>query len=145
MNTVVFYTDQPTLEKIDLFFSEMAAKEKAEHTGQLPAFVKAQSGWMHQICFEGDVLYFITKWSPNPEIIISIADHFSCDFVQTYDETSNLIYGEIAYRNKVVNCVFLEPADFDLYECQEGDTYIFEGTVYESEADILEELLDRKR
>ena len=57
-----------------------------------------------------------------------------------------MVYGEALYENgKLVN-LFLEDSEFEQYEYQEEtEDYLFEGQLYESDYDILEILMERKK
>lgn len=145
-NTVHFIGDATNKEKLAELFAAMAEKETATQEGQLPPFVEATEGYMFQTALEDGVLFYQTKWSPNFEVIKKIADQYGLGFHIAYDELGNMVYGEALYENgKLVN-VFLEDSDFEQYEYQEDtEDYLFEGAVYESDYDILEILMERKK
>lgn len=92
------------------------------------------------------MLSYETKWSPNIELIKEVATHYGVGFVYDYCETGNGIFGEATLEDGEFRDIFLEPSDFDLYEFdEETDTYTFEGETFESDMEIMEILLDRKR
>ena len=126
-------------------------KEKEEQTerGQLPDFITDENGG----CFfnlywnEGDIgkFQYETKWSPNIEIVQKIAEYYHVDFVQDYEEMSNLVYGRATFSDKLLTDIYLEDEDFDSYQFdEETDIYHFEDEEYESDSEILETLLERK-
>jgi len=145
-NMAVFTGEQSQIDKIAMLFSHMAIKEKLEEKGQLPTFVTLDRDWFFNIEWDGDVLFYETKWSPNFSIMQQIADHYGVGFILDYSETGNLIYGQATYEAGELNDVFLDPSDFDLYEYDEDtDLYNFEGQQYEDNGEILETLLERKK
>jgi hypothetical protein len=145
-NTVHFIGNATNKEKLQELFAAMAAKEDETHEGQLPPFVAATEGYQFQTAWEDGVLFYQTKWSPNFEVIKQIADHFSMGFHMYYDELGNGIYGEALYENSKLVNLFLEDSDFEQYEYQEEtEDYLFEGKLYESDYDILEILMERKK
>ena len=145
-NTVWFEGDTPTIERIQAMFAAMAAKETKEQCGQLPEFIQEQKGWFFNTRWEQeDVLYYETKWSPNTEILQTIADRFGAGFTHEYEETGNLVFGKAIYRNGILTDIALDEDDFNAYEHQEHtDTWLFEDEQYESDYEIMDILLERK-
>jgi hypothetical protein len=146
-NRVEFTTnDKDKLTALQTLFEEMAAKEKATEHGQLPPFSKGDKDWLFQIQWDGDILYYETKWSPSVEVIQEIAEHYGVGFRFDYSETGNGIYGQYTYENGVLIDTCLENEDFEQYSNnEETDDYTFEGETYEADYDILEILLERKK
>ena len=67
------------------------------------------------------------------------------NFTHDYEEMGNLVYGRATFYNKLLTDVYLEDVDFEQYEFdEENETYHFEGNAYESDYEILENLLERK-
>lgn len=146
-NTVEFIGEHSQFEYLEVLFTAIAAKEKKEGKGQLPLFVNERdSGYLFDTRWEGGILYYETKWSPNFEVMKRIAEHFSIGFIHSYAEPGNMVYGEATYKDGVFTDVFLESEDYGLcgYD-EESDTYCFEGNTYESNDEILEILLERKK
>ncbi len=145
-NTVAFTGKQSQLKKLKTLFTQMAEKEKAERKGQIPHFIKEDKDWLFEISWDFDTLYYETKWSPNIELIQEVATHYGVGFVYGYSETANGIFGEAIFENGVLQDTYLENSDFDQYEyVEETNAYTFENEVYESDLDILEILLERKK
>jgi hypothetical protein len=145
-NMAVFTGEQSQLKQISMLFTHMAIKEKLEDKGQLPAFITPDKDWFFNIEWDGDRLFYDTRWSPNISVMQKIADHYQVGFILDYTETGNLIYGQATYEQGELQDIFLEPTDFDLYEFdEETDTYIFENNSYEDNEPILEMLLERKK
>ncbi len=144
-NTVQFDGKPSQLEKIQRLFEGLEKKEQLENCGQLPDFIKADSGYFFNTRWEEGTLYYETRWSPNSDILVSIADKFTVNFTHDFEEPGNLIFGRIEYRDKLITLVELDSNDFDLYEYdEENDNWIFEGQIYESDYEIKEILLERK-
>ena len=144
-NTVAFYAEEDAMKNIQNLFQELAKLEMKTMHGQLPEFVKAQSGWLHEIDIEGDILYYQTKWAPNLEVMLQVAKHFKCEFKYTYDEPGMLLFGEFEYFNGELKERSIEEVEREQMELiEENYTYRFEGGTYESEYDIYEILLERK-
>lgn len=123
----------------------MEVKEAKENKGQLPEFVKMNTGYFFSIRVEGDAIQYETRWAPNTDILIMIADHFDLEFTHEFDEPMMMIYGKSEYRNKCISVIELDSDDTDLYEYdEEKDCWIFEGKSYESDYEIKEILLERK-
>lgn len=148
-NTVVFEGKPEAIEQIQQLFKSMAEKQQEENCGQLPDFVEdSNGGYFFDIYQDDDVtgiFQYETKWSPNMEIIQKIAEHYEVNFTHDYEEIGNLVYGRATFYDKLLTDVYLEDVDFEQYEFdEETDTYHFEGNAYESDYEILENLLERK-
>lgn len=145
VNTVLFNCDPDKLEKIEQLFNEMALQEKETREGQLPPFIQSEEGYCHDIYTEGGTIYYETKWVPNTDIIMQIADYYQVDFTHQYSELGFDIFGEANYEQGVLKDVRLEEEDFELFEKDEQGLYSFMGTSYEIEEELLEEILERKK
>lgn len=148
-NTVVFEGKPEAIKQIQQLFQTMKEKEEKTEEGQLPNFSDdTNGGYFFNIYWnEGDegIFQYETKWSPNTEILRSIADLYQVDFVQDYEEMGNGVYGKASYQNGILDDVCLSDEELDTYHFdEETDTYHFEGETYESDCEILETLLERK-
>lgn len=148
-NTVVFEGKPEAVEQIQQLFILMAEKEQKEEKGQLPDFIPdTHGGYFFNIYWnEGDtgIFQYETKWAPNIEIVQKVAEYYQVNFVQDYEEMSNLVYGRVIFSDKLLTDIYLEDEDFDNYQFdEETDTYHFEGEEYDSDCEILETLLERK-
>ena len=148
-NTVVFEGKPVTITAIQELFQSMKETEEKTEEGQLPEFIsKNNGGYFFNIYWnEGDEgqFQYETKWSPNIEVIQKIAEHYEVNFTQDYEEMGNLIYGRATFYDKLLTDIYLEDVDFEQYEFdEENETYHFEGNDYESDYEILENLLERK-
>lgn len=145
-NVVWFTAGETTMQKLKELFLQMAGKEQATGNGQLPDFITEQQDWFFDTSWEEeDVLYYQTRWSPNLEQLVAIAEHFGCGFTCEYSETGNLVFGSATYGHGNLTDTYLEPEDFEKYDYNEQtDNYCFEGNTFESDYEILEILLERK-
>ena len=148
-NTVVFEGKPETITAIQELFQSMKEKEEKTEEGQLPEFMEdTNGGYFFNIYWnEGDEgqFQYETKWSPNTEVLQSIADLHELSFIQEYEEMGNLVYGRATYSEGMLNDVYLEEEDFDQYQFDEQtEHYHFEGETFESDYEIVETLLERK-
>lgn len=145
-NCVQFECSPETLVDIKALFSDLAAKEKETERGQLPDFIQAERGFMSEIYWNEGIFHYETRWCPNIEVMTAIADYFKAGFTLTYDEISNLVYGQAEYKYGVLTDIYLELAEFEAYTYDEDkEVYLFEGQEYEIDYEILEILLERKK
>jgi hypothetical protein len=145
-NTVEFIGEHSQFEQLRELFEAMAGKEKKERKGQLPDFVKNEAGFLFETRWEDGILYYETKWSPNIQTMIKVADHFKVGFRHSYSEPGNMVFGEASYTEGRLIDIFLDDDDYRLYSFNEDtDTYTFENNNYESSDEILEILLERKK
>ena len=147
-NSVAFEGNETALEQVKLEFIKMQIRENKENCGQLPKFVSDKNrGYFFDILLEdGDCIFnYQTRWSPNTEILLQIAEHYKVDFIYNYEEIGNQIYGVAVYSSNELTEICLEEEDFEQYDYhEETDTYSFEEESYESDYEILEILLKRK-
>lgn len=148
-NTIVFEGNPEAITQIQQLFQAMKEKKEQTERGQLPDFITDENGgYFFNIYWnEGDIgmFQYETKWSPNIEVVQAIAEYYHVNFVQDYEEMSNLIYGRAIFSDKLLTDIYLEDEDFDRYQFdEETDTYSFEGEIYDSDCEILETLLERK-
>lgn len=144
-NVVQFSGDEQKIKEIDALFNEMALMEKQTRHAQLPSFVRADDGYCFDIRAEEGTIYYDTKWVPNTAILVQIADHFQTGFVHEYSELAMGIFGEASYENGALTDHYLDYEDFTRFDYGEDGLYKFEGQSYESDMEILELLLDRKK
>jgi hypothetical protein len=141
-----FTGEQSQIDKIAMLFTNMAIKEKQEEKGQMPAFITPDKDWFFNIEWDGDLLFYDTRWTPNFNALQQVADHYGVGFILDYTETGNLIYGQATYEAGELNDIYLEPSDFDLYDYDvDTGTYTFENSTYEDNEAILELLLERRK
>ena len=145
-NTVQFEGTAKQLKQLEQLFEAMAALEEKEGCGQLPDFIHEKTGYFFSTRWEEDVLYYETKWSPNTDKLIEVANYFNVGFTQSYEESGMLIFGEAWYKDGSVTIIELDDDDFDSfsYDDQRED-WVFEGEHYESDYEIKEILLERKK
>jgi len=146
-NKVEFIGERNELIVVKASFLALARKERNEKAGQLPTFVdKRNGGYFFDLNWDGDILYYQTKWAPNTAVLVQIADEYRVGFNYRYEETGNGIFGEASYLNGELTDVCLDADDTGQYEYdEETGTYRFENQNYESSSDILETLLARKK
>ena len=146
MNTVTFSGDDNNLKQLKNLLKEMARKCRKTQLGQIPDFVAKENTHFFDISLTQNKICYVTKWSPNNEVLKQIADHFKLDFVNNYDELANGIFGEAIYKNGILLDVSLDLPDFQLYHYDKDlESYVFEGNTYEQEWDIFLKLLDAKK
>ena len=147
-NGVAFEGNDTALEQVRLEFLKMKLRENKESCGQLPEFISDKNkGYFFDVSLEngGCNFNYQTRWSPNTEILLLIAEYYKVDFIYYYEEIGNQIYGVTVYSNNELKEICLEEEDFEQYDYnEETDTYFFEEEKYESDYEILEILLKRK-
>lgn len=145
-NIVQFKGDEGTLKQIRALFENLAAKEAREEQGQIPAFITQDDGFMFDIRWEDEQLFYTTKWSPNLDTMLSVANHYKVEYSHFYCEPGSLLYGEAIYENGNMRNIILTAGDFKSYRHdKENDRYIFEEAAYDDVYEIWEMLLERRK
>ena len=101
-NIVSFHGEKIQVNRTMFLFKELERKEKAEEKGQLPDFVKAEDGYFFELWTLGNILNYETRWSPNPDFLKQVADHFGVEFSCEFVEPMNGLHGKIHYKNGVL-------------------------------------------
>lgn len=103
------------MKTLENLFESLPEKQRTEDCGQLPDFIKEKREYFFSSRWEEGVLCYETRWSPNTEILIEIADYFEVDFIHQFEECGCSVYGEASYKKKILTVTELESTDFDLF------------------------------
>lgn len=145
-NSVQFSGEPQALKEILWLFQAMSALEKETRLGQIPPFVMDNEGYLFEIDFYDSNIYYETKSKPNIEILIEIADRFQAQFVLEYHDLGQALFGEAKYEDGSLTDVRLGIEDFEQFNYDlEEQAYTFEGLYYDSDAEILEIMLEMKK
>lgn len=145
LNTVAFQGESHRMEELRLLTEKLIEREKRENCGQLYELVREKSGYLFEISYEDDILCYLTKWSPNTQVLVAVADHLNLSYTHGYEEAGMMIYGRDTYKEGELVQIMLDNDDFALYEFnQQTDRYDFEGDSYPNDEEILETLFRRK-
>lgn len=144
-NTVKFEANESVIEELTTFFLRLAETEILENKGQLPAGYVGKNGYLFEIEMDENELRYLTKWSPNIEVLIFVAKQYGAGFIYYYEELGMAIYGVAFYKNEVVQDIYLDEEDFRCYQYNEAnEIYAFEGQIFRDDREILDVLLQRK-
>jgi hypothetical protein len=145
LNTVIFQGESHRMEELRRLTERLIEREKMENCGQLYELVSEKSGYLFEISYDDGILCYLTKWSPNTQVLIAVADHLNLSYIHSYNEPGMMIYGQDTYENGKLVQVMLDNDDFALYGFDEQtERYEFEGESYPSDEGILETLFQRK-
>jgi len=145
LNTVVFQGEDHRMEELRLLTEALIVRENLLNCGQLYDFVSEGSGYLFETSYEDGVLGYLTKWAPNTQVLVEVADHLNLSYTHSYEEPGMMIYGRDTYKNGELQQVMLDNDDFALYEFNEQtESYDFEGESYPNDEEILEILFRRK-
>ncbi|MHA4895778.1 DUF1281 family ferredoxin-like fold protein [Pedobacter sp. PWIIR3] len=146
MNIVQFIGEPVQLDKIKSLFTTLSEREQSERCGQNPDFIIDPENYFFEIRWEDENLYYETKWAPNIQDVKLIADYFQVGFTHEYEESGMEIFGQATYLKGKLTEIDLDQDDFALIEMQEDDSgYLFEGELWNSQQEVLELLLERKK
>lgn len=78
-----------------------------------PEFLSAdeESSYFFGASMEDNKLFYETRWVPNLQGVLALAQHFGLDYIHQYDDPPGLVYGEARYTNGVFEQIDLEGAD----------------------------------
>jgi hypothetical protein len=153
-NWLTFSGQDTKLKEVQAMFQEMEQKGEETNEGQKPVFLaEVKQDYFFNICsdvgeesFDYFTVNYDTKYSPNIEDVIEIANHFNLNFELTYQETGCCIFGKaiLTAGNSEAQIFDLDNADFDLYECDDEGNYTYKGEFWESYDEILEDIFKEK-
>ena len=145
-NSIVFTGNPSALENVKALFKEIEEKQNETGKWHLPPYVTADFSHMQNITIDQDKINYDTRWYPNFEGLIQIANHYQLDFIINYNELANGLFGEASYKKGVFNDVRLEPEDFQAYQYdKEIGLFVYEGKNYSFERTIFEKLLEYRK
>ncbi|PAW95084.1 hypothetical protein CKK33_16915 [Mucilaginibacter sp. MD40] len=107
-NTVEFSGDLSGLLRLRTLFAA-AEYGKAFRPDVLPE--EPDSSYFFDAAMEGNKLFYETRWVPNLEGVLRLAEHFGLDYVHWYEEPANMVYGEAWYKEGEFNHVWLDITD----------------------------------
>jgi hypothetical protein len=110
-NHVAFTGSAEALDGIRALFTEILTKQEQDHEWFLPPYVTAENSHMLDIDIGEKGIEYSTRWTPNLEAVIQIAEHFNAGFTHRYDEPMNFVIGEATFRHGMYEHVSLDPAD----------------------------------
>lgn len=112
-NSVLFLGDPHTVNEIRQVFEQIESQQQRTNRYHLPDFVTGDKGHMNWINYE-------SRWQPNLDLLVQVADHYQVDFISRFDEMSNGMYGEAIYQDKELKTIYrLAWAEEDLSDDQE--------------------------
>lgn len=139
-NVATFSGEKENLD--NLFNAIRAAIRKEEETreGQKIHSSEIKEGYFFDMYFDGDTLYYETRWSPNVEDVAELCKEFSVSADVEFSEPGCQIHGvgycyeDGTYMTEYVNQRFLEKIEYDM----DKNVYLYNENEYESEDLIIE-------
>ncbi|QEM07872.1 hypothetical protein DIU31_031835 [Mucilaginibacter rubeus] len=104
-NTVEFTGQLPGLLRLRAMFAA-AEYGKAFRPDVLPE--EPDSSYFLGASLEGNKLFYETRWVPNLEGVLRLAEHLGLDYVHWYEEPANMVYGEAWYKDGEFEHVWLD-------------------------------------
>jgi hypothetical protein len=141
---VVFTAGEEKFGEIRAMFLDIQQKQSVSDQYHLPSFVTGK-GYMIDIEIQNNRISFETRWVPNLETLMEIADFYDATFACRFHEMSNGLFGEARYNQKTLTVANLNMEDFKAlrYDKQKKG-YPFGEQVFEYEGDLLDYILDQK-
>lgn len=138
-NNVVFSGDATRVERTKTFFKDIQEKQNCDERHWLPPFVIDME-------LNDEKINYSSRWIPNNEALVLIAEAFGVSFVNRYDELSMGIFGEATYSNGLYNDTRLNPQDFQSYHFdKDTGLYVYEEKNYSFEWPIFEKMLEQRK
>ena len=150
INGVIFYSEnEEAVNKVKRIFYDMIRREKEEEQGQKPLNTEPERFFFFtEIESESEqsiTIRYETKWAPNTGDLIAIAKETGCDFNGWYEELGDMLFGEFDYVNGEFYSVDLTYEETKDIVYDEDGNAVYKGEVWESETELLEHLLEKKK
>ena len=144
-NSVVFTAEPEKLQAIYDLFAGIQQKQEADGRYHLPDFATTEDGCMSDIFFDGGRICYESRWTPNIELLMEIADFYQATFRCKYQQMSAGIYGETRYDERSLVMLNLDEEDFKAVRYDKiKKGYPINGEVFEFEGDLLDYILEQK-
>jgi len=101
-NSVVFVADDEKSKAIYTLFSDIQLKQKQDGRYHLPDFAKDERGVMTDIEMDDRHITYESRWVPNLQLLMEIADYYGAGFVSRFEEMQNGVIGEARYEAGVL-------------------------------------------
>lgn len=135
------------VEKVMSLFRDLEIKGQRSNLGQQLPF---QSESSDKYFFNTSVIdeyrvFYETKWIPIVEELEELSLKYKVKVILEYCELGSFEYGRIVFDKGGILHHYLLQSDFQKYKfLEDKEGYEFEGSIFESEEEILEILLDRR-
>jgi len=105
-NSVLFLGDTAAVNAITDLFADIEQKQALTNRYYLPDFVTGDNGYMLDITFNDGWINYESRWKPNLDLLVQLADRYQVEFISRFDEMTNWIYGEAVYHNGELKTVY---------------------------------------
>jgi len=105
-NSVLFLGDPAAVNAIRDLFADIEQKQARTNRYYLPDFVIGDNGHMLDITFNEGWINYQSRWKPNLDLLVQLASRYRLDFISSFDEMTNWIYGEAVYQNAELKTVY---------------------------------------
>jgi len=110
-NTVLFLGDPTAVAELRQLFWEIERQQKLTRMYYLPDFVIDGTGYVQDISFNGQWINYESRWTPNLNLLVQLAERHQVEFISGFDEMTNGIYGEALYSNGRLLAVYRDAYD----------------------------------
>lgn len=140
-NEVTFRGPLDALIKARLCFADLAQREYG-----LPDFCSEECGVFFELGLKDDTISYRTRWDPNLNAVLQVAEHFGLDYTHFFEETGMGLLGEAYRTNGESGIVRLIGPDHRLASYDAAcDRMLFGGKYYNDEYDLRFSMLDEKK
>ena len=100
---------------------------------------------MLDIVFDKHAIHYETRWVPNLDLLVQLAEKYQVGFISKFQAMSNGLYGEAAYSDGKLTAVTLSKEELTtLHYDKTKNGYLLRDEVYEYKGDLLDVLLEQK-
>jgi hypothetical protein len=143
-NKVFYKGEAEAIRNAHELWQQMADTESGKSAEHLPDFVKGEYEYLSGIRITGDHIQFLSRFSPNEEVLLLIAKHLKVEYVHIYYNDEYLFYGVHMIIDKEYKEFEMEEYDYLLYDLTSEGKFSFEGITFEHRIPIFEHIVNRK-
>jgi|GEM_PF-3210769 len=138
-NELHFTGERENIKQANLFLSGLS---KDEWGG---VKIEGMEGYFQDINFCNGQFIFGTRWGPDMETLMAVADRFKAGFLLDYAEPMMSLYGQAQYNKGKLLDVRLSGPDFkEVNYLEKDDVYVYKGRHFRSSETLCRLLLKEK-
>jgi hypothetical protein len=141
-NWLSFEGTEENLSKLNKIFEDMESENSKGESHILPSGQEAYFGEVLEFCSDG--FSYESKWGPNTDAVVEIADMCNVSFKLEFDEPGGGMFGLIKYEDKKLTYYNLIDEDIKLASSiSDDDQQVdYDGDLWDNESELKERMLE---
>src|SRR5689334_3818314 len=99
-NAIIYHGTQSNLFCVKELWKSIEGPNVSNRPGTLPSLFQANFEYLADVICRNGNINFSSKFSPNEEVLLSIADYYDVEYMHTWYNAEYHFYGVSFYVNK---------------------------------------------